>query len=176
MLRTGFLAACLVSAFLNGALAQGAQVKADAEALQACVEEKAGPESDLPASGPLREKLVKQMEGGPQACVFLVRNACKAAGGDYDACAARESRGWLKAVAEVKGEHLPEKNRAVWRAASGRLQAQAVAICEATAALSAWGAETVTRKGKFGMGLTHPCVAEAIAQQAIIMLVQVRGN
>lgn len=173
MLRAGLLAVVLACSVPGVAAAQAA---ADAAALAVCIDEKSGPEGDLPSSGPKREKLLKQMEGGTQACLFLVRNACKEAGGDPDACTARESKAWLKAVADVKGEHLPEKNRTVWRAAGGRLQAQAIAICEATAALSAWGAEKVTQKGRFGMGLSHPCVAEAIAQQAIIMLSQVRGN
>jgi len=153
------------------------QVKADAEALQACVDEKSGPEGDLPSSGPLREKFLRQMEGGPQSCFDHVRKPCIDAGGDVDVCTAREAKAWLKAAGDVAQDtSRPEKNRAVWRATSGRLQAQAVAICEATAALSAWGSDTVTRKGKFGMSLSHPCVNEAIARQAIILLTNVRGN
>jgi hypothetical protein len=175
VMRRVLLAAFALAVAATPTLAQ--QVKADAEALQACVDEKAGPEGDLPPSGPLREKFLRQMEGGPQSCFEHVRKPCMDAGGDADACTTREAKGWLKAVADVAQDAgRPEKNRAIWRAASGRLQAQAVATCEATAALSAWGSETVSKKGKFGMGLSHPCVNEAIARQAIILLTNVRGN
>ena len=166
--------AVLASVVLSpAALAQ--QAKADAEAAQSCVESKAGPEGDLPSSGPLRDKFLAEM-GDPQECRGIIAKACEAAGGDRDACVARDSRAWLKAIGAVAADSGDKKGAAAWKAASGRIQAHAIALCEATAAVSAWGRETVKSKGKYGMSLSSPCVNEIIAREAIQMLTQVRGN
>lgn len=166
--------AVLASVLLSpAALAQ--QAKADAEAVANCVDKKSGPEGDLPSAGPLRDKFLSEM-GDPQDCRGVISKPCEAAGGDLDACVARESRAWLKAVADVPARPDFKKGSALWKAASGRIQTHAIGLCEATAAMSAWGSETVKTKGKFGMSLSSPCVNEVIAREAIQMLTQVRGN
>lgn len=157
----------------SAAMAQ--QAKADAEAVQDCVGKKSGPEGDLPSAGPLRDKFMAEM-GDPQDCRGVIAKACETAGGDQDACLARESRAWLKAVADVGAGSSNKKAAAAWKAASSRIQSHSVALCEATAAMSAWGGETVKTKGKYGMSLSSPCVSEIVAREAIQMLTQVRGN
>lgn len=164
-----------VMALPGGAAAQSTAA-ADAEQIASCVSTKAGPEGDLPPAGPLRDRFLKEMEGGPAACIKLVQNACDKAGGAVNACIARESRAWLRALALDKDTPATARSKAIWSAAASRIRAQAIALCEGAAALSAWGGETVKQKGKYGMDLGNGCVRDAIAQQAIILLVHVRGN
>jgi hypothetical protein len=50
----------------------GAQSASDAQRLGVCVDKKAGPEGDLPSSGQLRQQIIAEMAGGPQACVGII--------------------------------------------------------------------------------------------------------
>jgi hypothetical protein len=159
----------------TGAVAQSAS-KIDARAIQACVSAKAGPEGDLPPEGPVRQRIMKEMEGGVQACVGVLQANCQAAGGEADACRTRESRAWLEALRLDAGATRNQKNRAIWTNAATRIRGQAIAMCEGAAAISAWGGARVAQRGRYGMSLADACVRDAIAQQALIMLVNARGN
>lgn len=138
--------------------------------IQACIEAKA-PEG-LPTAGPLLERMKKEMEGGPQACIGLVQKACEATGAPTETCVARETRAWLAALTR---DGLTGRRAAVWRKGVGAVRAQAVALCEASAAMSAWGGRTVGEKGRYGFGLNSACVRDAVAQQVLIVLVNGRG-
>ena len=158
--------------FLPLLLALAAPAHADpaVERIQTCVDQKA-PEG-LPTSGPLRERMMKEMEGGPQACVGLVQQAWEASGKPREACVALETKAWLAAL---ETRDLTGKRAAVFRKGVGAIRAQAVALCEAAAAMSAWGGETVAAKGRYGFGLESACVRDAVAQQALVILVNGRG-
>ena len=171
------IAAALLGAALvpGGALAQAA-VKIDAQTIHTCVSAKAGPEGDLPPEGPVRTRILKEMEGGVQACIGMLQANCQAAGGAADACRTRESRAWLEALRLDAGATRNQQNRAIWTNAAIRIRGQAIAMCEGAAAISAWGGERVARRGRYGMSLSSECVRDAIAQQALIMLVNARGN
>ena len=140
------------------------------ERIQTCVEQKA-PEG-LPTDGPLRARMLKEMEGGPQACIGLVQKDCEAAGKEREACVAAETRAWLAAL---ETRDLTGKRAAVWRKGVGAIRAQAIALCEASAAMSAWGGQTVAAKGRYGFGAGSVCVRDAVAQQALVILVNGRG-
>jgi hypothetical protein len=158
--------------FLPLLLALAAPAHADpaVERIQTCVSQKA-PEG-LPTDGPLRARMLKEMEGGPQACIGLVQKDCEAAGKPREACVASETRAWLAAL---ETRDLTGKRAAVFRKGAGAIRAQAVALCEAAAAMSAWGGETVASKGRYGFGLDSSCVRDAVAQQALVILVNGRG-
>lgn len=153
-------------------LAAAAPAYADqaVERIQACIDDKA-PEG-MPTDGPLRERMMKAMEGGPQACVGLVQKDCEASGKDQDVCVARETNAWLAALSrpDLKG-----KRAAAHRKAALAVKAQAIALCEAAAADSAWGGEKVESKGRYGFKPGDRCVRDAVAAQALIILVNGRG-
>jgi hypothetical protein len=150
-------------------------LKADAAALLECVAKKAGPEGDIPQSGPMRAQILKEMEGGPQACIGIIETPCERAGGDALRCLGREARAWKETLSDDHAS-VGARNRAIWRAAAARTTGQAMALCEAAAAISAWGSEKVTAKGKYGFTLESKCVRDGLAQQAILLLVNARGN
>jgi|GEM_PF-2757625 len=164
----------LCCALVPGALA-ASTARADAEALLECVSRKAGPEGDLPPAGELRSRMLKEMEGGPQACVGQVRQVCVEAGGDHHDCSRRETAAWLEALKRDPGDGRAA-NHGKWLAAVRPIRGQAVALCQGAAALSAWGYDTVRRTGSYDAGLLAGCVMDAVAQQALILLVTVRGN
>ena len=175
------LAVCLCAAAPLNVKAQTGQGKitqtqADSETLAWCVADKAGPEGDLPPSGPARDRIVKAMEGGPRTCIGLIAAPCETAAGPDARCVRRESRAWLNTIILETGRRLPARNKAVWGRAVSAVQAQAVALCEAAAAISAWGGAAVTKKGKYGFSLDDRCVRDGIAEQALILLVRSRGN
>jgi hypothetical protein len=147
----------------------------DADTLMACLSAKLPPEGDLPPPGSTRDTLLKAMEGGTTACVGLVERGCEDEKGIAAACLERESRAWIKAL-EQSYNQTSNRNRAIWKKAVDRIVPQAKTLCEGAAALSAWGRDAVLRQGKYGMSTRHSCVRDAIAQQAIIMLSNVRGN
>ena len=175
------LAICLCAAVPPRVRAQNAQgtitpARADSGMLAHCVAGKAGPEGDLPPPGPVRDRIVKEMEGGPQACIGRVSGPCEAAAGPDARCVQRESRAWLNTMVLETGGRWHARNKAVWTRAASTVQAQAVALCEAAAAISAWGGAAVTKKGKYGFSLNDRCVRDGIAQQVLILLVHSRGN
>ena len=155
--------------------AQPAQLKGDARKLLDCVSKKAGPEGDMPPDGALRAQFLKEMEGGPQACIGFVEEPCAKAGGDSLKCIGREARAWRETLINDR-TGIASKNQALWRAAASRTSGYAIALCEAAAAVSAWGSRKVTDKGKYGFTLESKCVRDGIAQQAILLLVNARGN
>lgn len=164
------LLAFAMSAFAMSAGAMSAGADPARARIEACLEDKA-PEG-LPTEGPLRDKMVKAMEGGPQACVGLVEQECRSAGGDRKACVAQETAAWLSALARPD---LAGKRAAVWRKAAIAVKAQAIALCEASAAGSAWGGEKVAAQGRYGFKVGDACVRDAVAGQALILLVNARG-
>jgi hypothetical protein len=147
----------------------------DADRLITCMSEKLPPEGDLPPPGATRDAMLKAMEGGTTACIGLVERVCRDEKGDAATCLERESHAWLKAL-EQSDHRLPHGGVTIWKRAVARIVPQAKVLCEGAAALSAWGGDAVVRQGKYGMSPKHPCVRDAIAQQAIIMLANVRGN
>ena len=142
------LVAVLLAAGLSPARADEA-----VERIQACIDMKA-PEG-MPLAGELRDRMEKEMAGGPQACIGLVQNDCIAAGRERDACVARETNAWLAALTR---DDLKGKRAAVWRKGVAAVKAQAVALCESAAAGSAWGGEKGASKGRFGFKTGDLCV------------------
>ncbi|MDP2355976.1 MAG: hypothetical protein Q8M31_07920 [Beijerinckiaceae bacterium] len=156
-----------------------AQPPNDAERLALCVDTKAGPEGDLPPAGPVRDRLLAQMAGGPQACISLIYDECMKASKDSRACNRRESQAWIDAL-KLSGENrkrFARRNIEVYLTAINRIREQARALCHAAAAVSAWGSNAVA-SGTFERGDhdTTACQREAIAQQALVVLVTSRGN
>ena len=174
MSRLSSLSFVLALAVASPAFA--AQADADADTLIDCVGRKAGPEGDLSPAGPLRERFLKEMEGGTQACVGFVAKACQSAGGDARACARRETAAWLKALARTGEDVNRSANLAKWTAPAKRIRAQAASLCEGAAAMSAWGYERVKTKGRYGEEDLARCIMKGVAQQALLMLEEVRGN
>lgn len=171
------IAAALFLAMVTGpaAIAQSA----DVSALAACVDRKAGPEGDLPPPGPQRERIVAAMAGGPQSCVGLVYKECVASTKDARSCNRREAQAWMDAL-KLSSEDRKRFGRANLEAhasAVNRVRAQARALCRAAASVSAWGSGAIA-DGSFNRGDfdTSRCEREAIAQQALIILVTSRGN
>lgn len=154
------------------ALAAAAPAYADpaVDRIQACIEDKA-PEG-LPTDGPLRERMLKAMEGGPQACVGLVQKECEASGKDQDVCVARETNAWIAALSR---SDLKGKRAAAYRKGAAAVKAQALALCEAAAAGSAWGGAKVESNGRYGFKSSDRCVRDAVAAQVLIVLVNGRG-
>ncbi|MBX9761298.1 MAG: hypothetical protein K2Y29_21150 [Beijerinckiaceae bacterium] len=173
------LAACLSGVPAWAQIQSLGQAAADAESLMECVDAKAGPEGDLPSSGPIRDQIVTAMAGGPQACVGRVYEACMKLSEDATACNRRESSAWLAAIAVSPEDRkrFPRKNITIYTEAVGRVQAQARALCRAAAAVSAWGSEAITDGSFEKRGYNnYACEREAIAQQALVVLVASRGN
>ena len=176
LVRLG-LAVAASAALIGGAIAQGQKSAAmDARSLIECVSTKAGPEGDLPPPGALRTRMLKEMEGGTQACIGLIRRACVEAGGDHQACSRRETAGWLEALKRDDPNDNRKANIPRWNAGVKNIRGQAGALCQGAAALSAWGYETVRSKGSYSTEDLSGCIMEAVAQQSLIMLVHVRGN
>jgi hypothetical protein len=157
----------------------GAQSASDAQRLGVCLDKKAGPEGDLPSSGPLRQQIIAEMAGGPQACVGIIYDDCIKASKDARACNRREAQAWIDAVklSSENRKRFARRNIEVYTVAINRIRGQARALCHAAAAVSAWGSQAIA-DGSFERGDydTSRCEREAIAQQALIVMVTSRGN
>ena len=155
------------------------QTQADVQAIHACINLKS-PEGEPPKEGsPEHEKMMKETEGGPQACAGSVAAACQTAGGEEETCVLREATAWLASTTLDKATETKfgAKNAGVYKAASAKIMANAVALCKAAAAVSAWGADAIkTNSKELVFDLSHPCVYEAIVQQSLIILVNKRGS
>ena len=154
------------------------QTQADVQMIHACINTKS-PEGELPAEGPEREKIMKETEGGPQACVGSVIEACQKAGGNEEACLLREATAWLASTNLDKPTETKfgAKNVGVYKAASTKIMANAVALCKAAASVSAWGGDAIkTNSRDLVFDLMQPCVFDAIVQQSLIILVNKRGS
>ena len=154
------------------------QTQADVQAIHACINLKS-PEGELPPEGPEREKVMKESEGGPQSCVGSVIEACQKAGGNEEACMLREATAWLAStnIDKATETKFGARNAAAYKAASTKIMANAVALCRAAAAVSAWGAEAIkTNSRDLVFDLMQPCVFDAIVQQSLIILVNKRGS
>lgn len=166
-------AALLCGALSAPAFAQGAS---GVQTIIDCVDRKS-PEG-IPASGPLREKILREMQGGPQACIGVIRNACERAKRPFDECIRLEATAWLRALqldADSRKQY-GAKNIAVYDAGVKRIEANAVALCRSAAAVSAWGGDMIkTGKMTVKFDRSHRCVMEMIAQQALAVLVNRRG-
>lgn len=172
------LVLALVGLALAGAPA-AAQSSSDVDRLNVCVDMKAGPEGDLPPAGPLRDRIVAEMAGGPQACVSIIYDECMKASKDARACNRREAQAWIDALklSSESRKRFARRNIEVYTVAINRIRGQARALCHAAAAVSAWGSEAISN-GSFERGNfdTSRCEREAIAQQALIVMVTSRGN
>ena len=172
-------AVVLFAALALSSGAAQAQAAKDAETLADCVNKKAGPEGDLPSSGPLRQQIIAEMAGGPQACVGFIYDACMKAMKDSRACNRREATAWMEAVklTSENRKRFERRNIEVYSSAINRIRGQARALCHAAAAVSAWGSDAVA-KGTYERSEydSSRCEREAIAQQALIVMVTSRGN
>ena len=155
------------------------QTAADVQAIHACINLKS-PEGELPPEGsPEREKIMKESEGGPQSCVGSVIEACQKAGGNEEACSLREAIAWLKStdIDKATETKFGARNAGVYKAASTKIKANAIALCKAAASVSAWGAEAIKKNApEAQMDIDHPCVFDAVVQQSLIILVNKRGT
>lgn len=154
------------------------QVRADVQTILACIDKKS-PEGELPPEGPARDKIMQEAEGGPQACAGLVIEACQTAGGQEEACLTREANAWLASTAlDAETEkRIGPKNATIYKAASTKIMGNAIALCKAAAAVSAWGAEAIKADSKdLVFDVTQPCVFDAIVQQSLVILVNRRGS
>ncbi len=153
------------------------QLDKDVEIIFACLERKA-PE-DVPESGPKRDKILADAEGGPQSCVGLVIEACQKAKGKEEDCLARETSAWLASLEldDETAKEVGDKNVNVYKEAASRIEAHAVALCRAAASVSGWGSEAIKTDAKdLVFNRANPCVFDAVAQQALIILVGQRGG
>lgn len=153
------------------------QTQADVRSILACIDLKS-PEGELPPEGPARDKVIQDAEGGPQACVGSIIEACQKEGGSDDSCVLREATAWLASTNLDKATEtrVGQKNVAVYRAASSKIMANAVALCRAAAAVSNWGADAIKANSRdLVFDMSQPCVFDAIVQQALIILVNRRG-
>lgn len=173
--RLGLTMAASLMIFGAGLEPGRASPASDARELVACVSMKDGPEGDLPPAGALRSKILKEMEGGTQACIGLVRKACVEEGGEHQACSRRETAAWLDAL-KLDPKDSRSANHPKWTVAAKAIRGQAHALCQGAAALSAWGYDTVRRTGSYSTENLSGCIMDGVAQQALIMLVKVRGN
>lgn len=153
------------------------QLEADVENIFGCLEVKA-PE-DVPEKGPEREKVLAAAEGGPQSCIGNIVEACQKAKGKDEDCMMREARAWLASLEldEETAKEVGEKNVAVYKAAVAKIEENALAMCRAAASVSAWGSEAIKTDSKeLNLNHAHPCMFDAIIQQALIILVNQRGG
>jgi hypothetical protein len=161
------------------AASAGAQSASDAQRLDVCVNKKAGPEGDLPSSGPLRQQIIAEMAGGPQTCVGIIYDDCMKASKDARVCNRREAQAWIDAIklSSENRKRFARRNIEVYTVAINRIRGQARALCHAAAAVLAWGSQAIA-DGSFERGDydTSRCEREAIAQQALIVMVTSRGN
>lgn len=154
-----------------------AQGKKDVSAIKACIDQKA-PTGDIPEKGPERDKIMKEAEGGPQACVGIIVEGCLQGGGKEEACYSREAKAWLAAIVLDKktAARVGKKNVDIYNAAAKNVEKSAAALCRAAVAVSAWGAEAIKKGEKMPFDASNPCVYEAIAQQSLTILVNQRGS
>jgi hypothetical protein len=153
------------------------QTAADVQSIHACINIKS-PEGDLPPEGPARDKVMQEAEGGPQACVGTIIEACQKAGGSEETCMLREATAWLASTTIDKATETKfgAKNAGVYKAASSKIMANAVALCRAAASVSNWGADAIkTNSKELVFDVMQPCVFDAIVQQSLIILVNKRG-
>ena len=163
-MRPALLLSILLLPAAMPALAQNAQVEADAKRLYACIEA-AYPEGEMmPTPGqkpPARTT--------PGSCSGLVALSCK------PRCEERESRAWLHLARQTLADDRAKRNVRAHAPVIGGLQRQALAICTAAASTSAWGSDPVA-KGAYKPSLSHPCAREALAGMIIPLLGHARGN
>lgn len=176
MRNTLAAALCCFTVAVSPAFAQSSN---DANRIAACVDKKAGPEGDLPPAGPTQERILADMAGGPQACVKIIYDDCMKTSKDTRPCNRRESQAWLDAIklsAEDR-KRFARRNIEVYTVAINRIRGQARALCHAAAAISAWGSGAIAN-GSFERGDfdTSQCERDAIAQQALVVMVTSRGN
>lgn len=153
------------------------QTAADVQSIHACINVKS-PDGELPPEGPAREKVMKDAEGGPQACVGAIIEACQKSGATEETCMLREASAWLAStnIDKATETKFGAKNAGVYKAASTKIMANAVALCKAAASVSNWGADAIkTNSRDLVFDLTQPCVFDAIVQQSLIILVNKRG-
>jgi hypothetical protein len=115
----------------------------------------------------------------PQTCIGMIAKLCTEAGGDVLKCNARETKAWLGAIASVQTnakENYGKKQSAAFKAGTSTLLQNAIALCRASAATSAWGSDSIAEgKDPTIFDGSHPCVRESVAQQALIVLTQRMG-
>jgi len=153
------------------------QLESDVDTIMGCLDVKA-PE-DVLEKGPERDKILAAAEGGPQSCIGTIVEACQKAKGKDDECMMREVRAWIASLEldEDTAKEAGEKNTAIYKAAVAKIEEHALAMCRAAASVSAWGSEAIKTDSKeLNLNHAHPCMFDAIIQQALIILVNQRGG
>lgn len=155
------LIACLVSAAPLAAQTPDGEAAKDAARLVECVNKNAG------------------ADGGPQACVGLLYEECMKGSGDARSCNRREGLAWMDALKRGAADRkrFAARNMEVYDNAVRRVRGQARALCHAAAAVSSWASEAVAN-GTFERSDIDMsgCEREAIAQQALVILVTSRRD
>ena len=66
---------------------------------------------------------MQEADGGPQSCIGLIVEACQTAGGEEEACTAREGNAWLAAtnLDAATAAKIGEKNAGVYRATQSKI-------------------------------------------------------
>ena len=114
-----------------------------------------------------------------QTCIGLIANPCRDAGGDSAKCNTRETKAWLAAISSIQANaknDYGKKQAAAFKAGTASLLQNAVSLCRAAAATSAWGSDDIANGNdptSFDAGNT--CVRKSVAQQALIVLTQRMG-
>lgn len=116
----------------------------------------------------------------PQTCIGLIADPCEQAGGDSSQCNARETKAWISAIESVGSNATADygkKNATAFKAGTAALLKNSAALCRASAATSAWGMDAISKgEDPTKFNGSHPCVREAVAQQALLVLTWRMGN
>ena len=159
----------LLIAALFGLILTGPSFADDIEVVFECIV-KVAPEGLEPGAPPPPNN---------QTCIGLIAQPCREAGGNGDQCNSRETKAWLAAVSSVQANaknDYGKKQASVFKAGTASLLQNAIALCRAAAATSAWGSEAIANgKDPTTFDASHPCVRESVAQQALIVLTQRMG-
>ena len=114
-----------------------------------------------------------------QTCIGLIADPCRKAGGDSEKCNARETKAWLAAIDSIQASSKSDygkKQSATFEAGTAALLQNAVALCRAAAATSAWGSEAIAKDSDWvAFDSGDICVRQSVAQQALIVLTRRMG-
>ena len=125
-------------AIIFGVVVAGPAIAGDVDTVFDCVV-KVAPESVEPGAPP---------PPNDQTCIGLIANPCREAGGDSAQCNARETKAWLAAISSVQANAKNDygrKQSAAFKAGTASLLQNAVALCRAAAATSAWGSDAIAK-------------------------------
>jgi hypothetical protein len=149
-----------------GIILCGPAMAGDVEAVFNCID-KVAPEGDVPDA---------PLPPNRQTCIGFIADPCEAAGGDWHTCYMRETKAWLGAIAVVQADaksSYGKKHAAAFKAGTGALLQNAIALCRAAGATSAWGRSAMDEgRDPVTFDGGHHCVSQSVAQQALIVLAE----